>query len=455
MQGIIQYLNQQGYGTPSGAFYSAIELWEKWYKGKTPFHVYNQWNGVEYRKNTRKTLNMAKKIAEDWANLLLNEKVEIVTGSEAAQDRLEKILNENSFWVRGNQLIELTMALGTCAFVEFLDGDKVNIDYVRADMIYPLTTENGEILDCAFASEHQKGKDKFVYLNIHERNAEGNYIIKNVYFKRTGETLQPAALPEGVAEEIDTHSTTPRFQIIKPNIVNNVEFDNPMGISIYANSVDQLEALDLVYDSYANEFQLGKKRIIVPLKFAKIMESQDGTASYPVFDPNDTAFTAITESDGNNKIIEMNMEIRADAHEQGLKTALNILAKKCGLGDSYYRFETSGVKTATEVISEESDLYRNLRKHEIVLGEALRKLVMAISELGGFSVNEEEITINFDDSIIEDTGAEKEKFLQEIRDGIRDKWEYRVRFFGETEEEAKANIPDQAESNDNWFGGEE
>lgn len=164
--------------------------------------------------------------------------------------------------------------------------------------------------------------------------------------------------------------------------MNNVDLDNPMGISVYANSTEQLEALDLVYDSYANEFKLGKKRIIIPLKFARIMESQDGTASYPVFDTNDTEFYGVTESDGQNKIVDMNMEIRSDAHEQGLKTALNVLAKKCGLGDSYYRFESAGVKTATEVISEESDLYRDLRKHEIVLEEALRKMVVAISEMG-------------------------------------------------------------------------
>lgn len=454
MQGIIQWLNNNGYGTPDTSFYAAIELWKQWYKGKTPFHSYKQWNGIERVKCTRKTLNMSKKISEDWANLLLNEKVEIVTGNDTTQEKLDEILDANSFWVRGNQLIELTMALGTGAFVEFTDGDKVNIDYVRADLIYPLAAENGEILDCAFASEHQIGKDKFVYLNIHERNEQGNYIIRNVYFKRNGDTLQETALPEGIVDEINTGSSTPRFQIIKPNIVNNVELDNPMGISVYANSTDQLEALDLVYDSYANEFKLGKKRIIIPLKFARIMESQDGTASYPVFDTNDTEFYGVTESDGQNKIVEMNMEIRSDAHEQGLKTALNVLAKKCGLGDSYYRFESAGVKTATEVISEESDLYRNLRKHEIVLEEALRKMVVAISEMAGFTVDEKEITINFDDSIIEDTGAEKEKFLQEIRDGIRDKWEYRVRFFGETEEEAKASIP-KAESEVNWFGGEE
>lgn len=450
MQGIIQWLDNNGYGTVDKSFYSAIGLWEKWYKGKTPFHVYTQWNGVEKLRQTRKSLNMAKKISEDWANMLMNEKVEIVTGDDASQARLNAVLDANGFYVRANQLIELTMALGTGALVEFMDGDQINIDYVRANMIYPLASENGEILDCAFASEHKIKKDSFIYLNIHERDERGNYVISNVYFKRNGDMLQEIPLPEDIVPEIQTGSPTPRFQIIRPNIVNNVELDNPMGISVYANSIDQLEALDLVYDSYANEYKLGKKRIIVPIKFARIMESQDGSMTYPVFDANDTEFYAVTETEGNNRIVEMNMEIRADAHEQGLKTGLNILAKKCGLGDSYYRFEGSGVKTATEVVSEESDLYRNMRKHEIILNEALRKMVFAIAEMDGFSVDEEKMTINFDDSIIEDTGAEKEKFLQEIRDGVRQKWEYRARFLGETEEEAKANIP-QETSDVSWF----
>lgn len=450
MQGIIQWLDNNGYGTVDKSYYSAIALWEKWYKGKTPFHEYTQYNGVERIRQTRRTLNMAKKISEDWANMLLNEKVEIVTGDEVSQKRLNDILDDNEFYVRGNQLVELTMALGTGAFVEFLDGDKVNIDYVRANMIYPLACENGEILECAFASEHKIKKETYIYLNIHERDSAGNYVISNVYFKRNGENLQEIPLPDDIVPEINTGSPIPRFQIIKPNIVNNVELDNPMGISVYANSIDQLETADLVFDSYSNEYRLGKKRIIVPIKFARIMEAQDGTTSYPVFDSNDTEFYAVTETDSNNKIVEMNMEIRADAHEQGLKTSLNILAKKCGLGDSYYRFEGSGVKTATEVVSEESDLYRNMRKHEITLNTALRKMVLAIAELGGFSVSEDKMTINFDDSIIEDTGAEKEKFMQEIRDGIREPWEYRARFFGETEEEAKAKVPQETASV-SWF----
>ena len=36
-----------------------------------------------------------------------------------------------------------------------------------------------------------------------------------------------------------------------------------MSISIYANSIDRFKSLDTKYDSFYNEFILGKKRILV------------------------------------------------------------------------------------------------------------------------------------------------------------------------------------------------
>lgn len=45
-----------------------------------------------------------------------------------------------------------------------------------------------------------------------------------------------------------------------------------------------------------------------------------------------------------------------------------MLGKKTGVGADRYTWDKSGgVKTATEVVSDKSDLYQNLRKHELVL----------------------------------------------------------------------------------------
>lgn len=448
MRGIIQYLNREGYSVPDAGFYSYIRLWLKWYRGKTSFHSYAVYNGAKRITKSRKTLGMAKRVPEDWANLLLNEKVEIVIDGEAQQKAIDEVLRANNFRVRGNQLVELAFALGTGAFVELLDDNgEVDIDYIRASMIFPLTYKNGEITECAFASERKIGQETFVYLNIHTKKENGDYVVRNVYFKKQGDNITETQLPENVADEIDTKSPVPLFQIIKPNIVNNIDLDNPMGISVFANGIDQLEGVDLAYDSYCNEYKLGKKRIIIPVKMARVQMDEDGTTK-PIFDYDDTEFYAITGADESMGIKEINMDIRATEHETGIKTMLNMLSKSCGLGDDYYDYQSSGVKTAKEVVSEKSDLFQNLKKHELVLEHAVSGMVMAIASLKNISIDPENVKVNFDDSIIEDTGAEKERFLQEIRDGVRQKWEYRVKFFGETEEEAKTKVQADTQT---WF----
>lgn len=77
---------------------------------------------------------------------------------------------DNNFRVRGNQLVEQTFALGTGAFAEYKDADgKVIVDFIRADMIYPLSWDNGDITECAFGSTRVLDGKEAVYLQIHRR----------------------------------------------------------------------------------------------------------------------------------------------------------------------------------------------------------------------------------------------------------------------------------------------
>lgn len=107
---IRQYLTEQKYTTVSDETYSHIDEWLDWYQGDVPnFHTYTVYNGITSTKQKRYRLGMAKKVCEDWANLLLNEKVSIKAGNY--DQRLNDILAQNNFRVRGNQIIELAFAL--------------------------------------------------------------------------------------------------------------------------------------------------------------------------------------------------------------------------------------------------------------------------------------------------------------------------------------------------------
>lgn len=409
---ITEYLSKQGHNTVDSSFYSYIDQWLEWYKGKVEkFHKYNVYNGIQMVGKERYSLGMAKRVSEDWANLLMNEKVSITCNQLM---NLEAVFEYNNFNVRANQLIELTYALGTGAFVEYLGANgEIIIDYIRADMIYPLAWENGDIIECAFGSYRKIDGEECIYIQMHVLE-NGLYTIKNRLVKEeSGLEVEM----EGVAPEVYTGSENPLFQIITPNIVNNVDLDCPMGISVYANAIDQLKGCDLIYDSYCNEFDLGKKRIMVPASMAKVQMTSDGTMK-PMFDSNDTTFYAMPD-DSLDGLKEIDMNIRAEDHEKGIQRALNLLSSKCGLGNDRYSFEKGTAKTATEVISEKSDLYQNLKKNEIPLQTALIKMVKGIAYLSG--KGEVEVTVDFDDSIIEDGNAIVNRNTQLVASELRSK----------------------------------
>lgn len=94
------------------------------------------------------------------------------------------------------------------------------------------------------------------------------------------------------------------------------------------------------------------------------------------------------------------------------------------------------VKTATEVISNNSDLYRNLQKHELLLTDALTGMIRAICDILKVGKNQD-VRISYDDSIIQDSDREREKDRQDVRDNLMKPYEYRMKWYGEDEETAK------------------
>lgn len=434
---VINFLNGKGYKTISSDWYSRITEWRNWYAGKTKFHKYQIYNGKEHVSCTRKSLGMAKKVSEDKADLLLNEKVNICVGDSdgetknAEQEFVDTILDANNFWVSGNELIEFTAAMGTGAFVEYLSGGEIKIDFIQASCIYPISWLNGRISECAFASVIGKTKEglDITYVNIHVL-VGGKYTVYNYYIEGEGKQME---LPPEIVPEWKTGSSTPLFQIVKLNIANNIDTQCPMGISVYANALDVLESIDLVYDSYHNEFKQGKKRIFVNDTVLRV--DMENGKTVPVFDANDTTFYGISgdSKDAASKAIsESNMTLRTVEHQTGLQDNLDVLSDKVGFGKGYYKFSAEGVKTATEVISQNSKLFRKIKKDEIILEKVLTDMVRAILFLGKKNY-QIDISINFDDSIIEDTDAVAKRALLELQAGAIDIVMYHMRVYKLTE----------------------
>ena len=458
---IIEKLKALGYTTVDEDFYRKIDEWKSWHEGDVKgFHRYKVRNGQNVVKCKRYTMNMGKKVPEDWANLLMNERVEITLDGDKEQEFIDRVFADNNFRVRANEMQEFAFALGTVAFIprvvgmQVVDGSAVAgsaqgiaIDYVTVEHIWPLSWHNGVITECAFDSIVTSNGEDYCYLQIH-RKENGVYQIENRVYHYDNDNvgaeveLSEVSGFENVPAVVYTGSDRRQFVIDRPNIANNFDYSVPLGVSVYANAIDNLKGVDVAYDSYVNEFLLGKKRIMVK---PAAMEYLDGE---PVFDASDVTYYVLPEDLGNDGavITPIDMTLRTADHTTGIQTMLDLLSSKCGFGESHYRFDSGNLTTATQVISENSTLFRTVKKHEIILEQAIKELCRIILHLGntamGAGLNEEaEVTIDFDDSIIEDKTSERNNDRQDLAAGIMNDWEYRAKWYHEDEATAKAMLP--------------
>lgn len=447
-------LKELGFDTVDSKFYSLIDVWKSWYDGEVKdFHSYTVWNGIEELECHRYSVNMGKKVCEDWANLLMNERVNITLEGKKEQAFVDAVLDNNNWEVKSNEFQERKAAVGTIAYVpiveemgvdpdtaEVKDTGKIHINYVTAANIYPLTWDNGVIRECAFVSRKRVDDREYTYIQVHRLNG-GEYDIENHLYDADEVPLTSARGFETIPPVVHTGSDKPQFVIDRLNIANSDE-ENPMGVAVFAYAIDQLKSIDITYDSYVNEFVLGKKRIVVQPEATKDINGR------PVFDKRETVYYVLPEdraADGNI-LQQVDMTLRTAEFNTGMQDMLNVLSSKCGFGENHYKFDQTSIATATQVISENSTMFNTIRKHEIILREAITNLCRTLLRMGnrymGAELDENiEISIDFDDSIIEDKQADFNRDKIMLDSGIMNDWEFRMRWMNEDEATAKAALP--------------
>ena len=141
------------------------------------------------------------------------------------------------------------------------------------------------------------------------------------------------------------------------------------------------------------------------------------------------------------------MDLRINEHKEGIQTGLNLLSSKIGFGENRYEFNKAGLTTATQVISENSELYRTVRKYELQIENGLFDLFKSMCYIAknflGLGVEDEpEIAIDFDDSIIEDKAETQRRALLEYNSGLIDAIEYHSITRQLTREQAKQYLED-------------
>ena len=464
-------LHKKGVDVINVDYYELIDVWKSWFKGVVDdFHFYNvkiaDGSNVQCEK---KTMSMAKKAAEDMMKLNWSNNCKIKLGSDEKTKKLWDVLDskQNNFTIMFPQMLEMAFALGTTAMTEYKDElGRTRIEYINdASCIVPYAYDNFNITGFVVVNQWQETEGKkpiyYTHLTYHEFKAQEDDKgeLKQIYRKynelykskdenQLGKEINFEDKFPNVEQLVEYDTDTPHFQVIKPPIVNNVDISTPMGISIFANSIDKLKAIDNKYDSFDMEFIDGKRRILVDktaLKASPQVEADGSISQQMFFDRNDRTYVAMNGMK-DQPVKDISFDLRYKEHVDSINAELNWYSSALGFGEEFYKFDGGGQATATEIISQNDDAFRTKQVYETVIKDVIKDLVMAICFLEEIEVSENEIEIIMDYSRFENQTATQQRLEREVSRGITSKVEYRMKVYGETEEIAKQKIAEIEEN---------
>lgn len=461
---VIKYLKKLKYN-PITDYYSNISYWEEWYKNDVKkFHEYYDDEG---NKKEIYRLGMAKRGCEDWSSILFTEKDTMSCDNTKNQEYLDKELQklkfddvipeniENAFWSGTvGTILRVKGALLENGELQADDKTTEQLINVTADKVIPLRIEHGEIIDVAFVSKTVNEKQKTIYyIEIHELKEDG-YHIRNIFINEQGEE----ETKDDVLSEYTTQSDIPLFSLLTPNIVNNIDNNNGLGISIFANAIDQLKGVDIAYNNFIMDVYLGGKKVFYNKSLIKYntekYTDKDGntvTREIPIY-PDDLTRQQFKILDGDlsnanedTLIHEYNPDLRADDNENIINFALNLYAFKLGLGKGRYKFEGGSVVTATQYIGENQDLVSNAKKHRKKLNDYTVGIARAILLLGRILFNQDvdendNIQLTNKDGFLVSDEELQEQYRQDFQAGLMSKLTYLMKARGMTKEQAQAEL---------------
>lgn len=441
-------------GVPAfNEFYNfGILPWKMLYRGfYAPWHLIKTptiANPEAVRKMSY--LNLSKAVCQEIAGMVWTDQSDInITTNGVGEDQddiladyVHEILDKNNFGVKMLEAIEQAAALGGEALKvwyevkhdsegnEIPNSGKIRIGYCMADQFVPTAWDNAEVTEGVFIS--RIAKDGFYYTRLEWHKWEGTtYVITNELYRAEirkkgaqesqdilGYRYPLSAIYPFLNERTEFNTVEHSlFSYFRTPIANNIDDNSPLGISIYGNAMETLRALDICFDSFVREFRLGKKRIIVPARMIKTVIDPVSGKAVRYFDSTDETYEALSTDDPDSlKIQDNSVELRVEEHVAGINAFLNIFCLQVGLSAGTFSFDAKGgLKTATEVVSENSKTYKTVKNFQTMITPAIKSLVNNIimvaalydvqykgKSIAGEAARGYEVSVLLDDGITQD-----------------------------------------------------
>lgn len=444
--------------------YDRIQMAKAYYRDDLP-NIWFRNSYGERRQRPLNTLNVTKLASKRLASIIFNEQCEISLENPELDKFVKQVVNENHFNLQFEQHLETAVALGGLAARPYVDDqNNIRIAWANADQFYPLHTNTDNVSECVFASRSTRIENKqtayYTLLEFHQWNGPEKYVITNELYRSTQrqvvgekvplETLYPT-LQEQV--EFDGIIKKPLFAYFRTPGANNQDLDSPLGMGIVDNSRNIIDAINRTHDAFVHEIKMGKRRIAVPaemLRPGSAFGNSDGSEAHPrMFD---TDMDVYEQFYGNEdmKITDLTSDIRSDQFKSSIDYFLREFEEQTGFSAGTFSFDGQGVKTATEVVSENSTTYQTRSSYLTQVELFLNQLVTAILEVAntpeffsdgqkrcGFNAEDDlKLSVHFDDGVFIDKDKQRSDELALVSANVMPKKEYLIRNFGLSEQEA-------------------
>lgn len=428
---------------------AAILLWDQMYRDEAP------WLNSEV-----KSLSLPAGICSEMATAVTTEARAAIDQGSRMYDILSVSFNQVVFDMQ--DIVESICAGGSVVLKPYVSGKTVCVDYVRSGNVFPVRFNSARRLTAAIFPEFiQKGKTLYTRLEYHDYNENnGTYRIVNRAFKseraavqtnnvsNLGEEISLTSVSEWEDLEPDvilSGATMPLFVYLPSPIANNIDPDSPIGVSLYSRAKNQIMDADERWGSTLWEYKSKETAIQAARDFYKI----NINTGEPVLPRGkERMYTVLGDATDRNGAPFFNVyspEIRDTSFFNAFNKTLQRIEFNCRLSYGTLSDPQSVDKTATEIKTSKQRMYSTVKRfQENILRPGLQHLADAmaviadLSELGHYDYVP--VISDFDDSVVVDKTEERMADRDDVAAGIMQPWEYRMKYYRDTEERAKQMV---------------
>lgn len=415
---------------------NGIDLWAKMYKNEPPWK----------EKNT-KLCGLPAAIAGEFARLVTLELKTEVTGNDFINEEYQAVVSD----IR--KYTEYACAKGGLAMKPYASEGHIEVDMVQADRFFPTKFNSRGVTAAVFAESLTVGKKVYTRLEYHQHEGTMYHINNKAFVKQDldnvevlGKEVPLTAVPEwaNLQEEVTLKNVKmPLFAYFKIPNANNVDDTSPLGVSVYSRAINDIKEADNQWTRLLWEFEGSELAIDADITLFK----KDDKGNYEFPKGKDRLFRMMDLDDNAEKYKVFAPAIRDENLINGFNAILRRIEFNVGLAYGTLSDPNTVDKTAEEIKASKQRSHSTVSDIQKSLQNALEQLVYAmdvIAQLSGLSGRKKyEMRFDWDDSIVTDREQDRKQDIQDVSMGIMRPEEYRAKWYGETVEQARKNLPEQ------------